>query len=55
MEEKTTIEVTCPRCGDKTERFVKALEIFVTGCSKCRCTWKHELMVKREWLEENKN
>jgi len=46
-----TEEVTCPKCGDKTERYTASLEVFIVGCPKCGCRWKHERLVLREMME----
>lgn len=57
MSEKKfdTIEVICPKCGAKSERYVAMLTVCVAGCPECRCMWKHELMVRKEQLERDTN
>jgi len=53
--EKNTLEVICPRCGAKSNRYEIMLEIAIAGCPECGCLWKHELMLRKEELERTTN
>ncbi len=50
MEDQTeeVLEVACPKCGDKRPRRTALLKLCVAACPKCKCMWKHELMLKEE-------